>query len=128
MESRPARYTKLRLIATITSCADFWWRTAEVPAARLFHIKPRFPCDITLVIGRKKEIAVKQIGDAVEYVFHAVFGTLCLLLLYAVALLLGCFGVSLEGPPKIARRIPPDFSHGSNEDNAGNPVASHGNA
>lgn len=70
---------------------------------------------------------MKQIGDAVEYVFHAIFGTICLLLLYAVALLLGCFGVALEGPPRIARRIQPDFPQCSS-DESGNPVAGHGNA
>lgn len=71
---------------------------------------------------------MKRIGDVVEYVFHAVFGGVCLLLLYAVALLLGCFGISLEPSPKAARRIQARFPECSNDENGASPVASHGNA
>lgn len=71
---------------------------------------------------------MKRIGDAVEYVFDAIFGTLCLLLLYAVAMLLGCFGITLEASGGNGRGTSSEFPERTDNADAGNPVAGHGNA
>lgn len=71
---------------------------------------------------------MKRIGDAVEYVFDAIFGTLCLLLLYAVAMLLGCFGITLEASRRTGRCGPSEFPERGDDADAGAPVAGHGNA
>lgn len=45
---------------------------------------------------------MKRIADSIEYVFHAIFGLTCLLLLHLVCMIFSCFGISIYSKPHAA--------------------------